>query len=149
MTSWVMRGVREIDLMTASLPCSMRFAIETSPSRVSKRDRAHLAEVHPDRIVGLVERARRGIEVHLLAALALELLVAVRLLRVDDLDASTAERAEEVVELLGRGDVRREELVHFVIEQVALLFAERDELSNLVVFFFDGQSGLPCAGQPY
>ena len=28
-------GVREIDLMTASLPRSMRFAISTSPSRVS------------------------------------------------------------------------------------------------------------------
>ena len=27
-------GVREIDLMTASLPCSIRFAMATSPSRV-------------------------------------------------------------------------------------------------------------------
>jgi len=35
MTSCVTRGVREMDLITASLPCSIRLAIATSPSRVS------------------------------------------------------------------------------------------------------------------
>ena len=43
-----------------------------------QRHRAHLAQVHADRVVRLVERTRRQVEVHLLAALALELVVAGR-----------------------------------------------------------------------
>ena len=65
-----------------------------------ERDGAHLAEVHADRIVRLVERARREVEIHLIAALALELVVAVALLRVDDLNARAPEGAEQIVQLL-------------------------------------------------
>src|SRR5712692_2060222 len=61
-----------------------------------QRDGAHLAQVHPHRIVGLVERAGREIQLQLLGALAGavdRLLVAeVLLIRVDDLDAGAAER---------------------------------------------------------
>ena len=76
-----------------------------------QRHRAHLAQVHADRIVGLVERARRQIELELLGAFgrAVDRLVVpqVLLVGVDDLDAGAAEGVEEIVELVGRGDLRR------------------------------------------
>ena len=126
-----MVGVREIDLMTASLPRSMRLAIATSPSRVSSGTGAHLAQIHADRVVGLVERAGREIELGaVLGAVAIEVLVAaVRLVGVDDLDARAAERVEQVVEVLRRGDLRREHLVDLVVEQVALLLADLNQLA--------------------
>ena len=72
---------------------------------------------------------------------------AVLLLGVDDLDAGAAERAEQVVELVGRGDVGRQQFVDLVVQQVALLLADGDELPHLVVFFFDRQrcSPLPAS----
>ena len=141
-----MVGVREIDLMTASLPRSMRLAISTSPSRVSSGHRAHLAQVHADRIVGLVERAGRQIELELLGPFtgAVEqLLFAVGLLGVDDLDAGAPERAEQIVQFVRRRDVGGQQLVHLVVQQVSLLLADGDELPYFVVFFFDRQRRPP------
>ena len=108
-----------------------------------QRDGAHFAQVHADRIVGLVERARREIELQLLGAFARaidDLVVPeVFLVRVDDLDAGAAERVEEVVELVGGGDLRRKQLVDLVVEQVAFLFADIDQLSNFVVLLLNRQ----------
>ena len=110
-----------------------------------QRHGAHLAQVHADGVVGLVERARREIELRLVAgaaavgALAEELVLAILLLRVDDFDAGVAEGAEQVVQLLGRGDVSGQQLVDFLVEQVALLLAHGDELPYFVVFLFDRQ----------
>jgi hypothetical protein len=67
---------------------------------------------------------RREIELELLGTLARpveQLVLAVLLLRVDDLDAGAAEGAEQIVELLRRCDVGGQQLV------------------DLVVFFFDRQ----------
>ena len=107
-----------------------------------QRDRAHLAQVHADGVVGLVERAGRQVELELLGPFAgavEQLVFAVLLLGVDDLDAGAAERAEQVVELVRRGDVGRQQLVDLVVEQVALFLADGDELLYFVVFFFDRQ----------
>ena len=129
--------------MTASLPCSIRLAMATSPSRVSSGtvpiSRRYM------RTGSFVLSSAPGVRSRSPSSPPSppQLLVAVGLLRIDDLDAGAAERAEQVVELLGRGDVGRQQLVHFVVEQVALLLADGDELSNLVVLFFDGQSQSP------
>ena len=103
---------------------------------------AHLAEVHADRVVRLVERAGRQIELELLGTFARpveQLVVAVGLLGVDDFDAGAAERAEQVVQLVRRRDVGGQQLVDLVVEQVALFLADGDELPHLIVFFFDRQ----------
>ena len=66
-------------------------------------NRAHLAQIHADGIVGLVERARREIELDFLGPFsgAIEkFLFPVGLLRVYDLDTGAAESAEQVVELV-------------------------------------------------
>ena len=75
-----------------------------------ERHGAHLAQVHADGIVGLVEGARREVQLDFFGAFtgAIELfLLAERLLRVDDLDAGTAERPEQIIEILRRRDRRR------------------------------------------
>ena len=135
-------GVREMDLITASLPCSMRLAISTSPSRVSRGTVPISRRYMRTGVVGLVERARRQIQLELLGALARpveQLVVAVGLLGVDDFDAGAAERAEQVVQLVRRRDVGGQQLVDLVVEQVALFLADGDELPHLIVFFFDRQ----------
>src|SRR5258708_537737 len=107
-----------------------------------QRDRPHLAQVHADGIVRLVEGPWREVELELLGSLPRafeEFLLAVRLLGVDYLDAGATERTEKVVQLVGRGNVGRQKLIHLVVEQVSLLLADGDELFDLVVFFFDRQ----------
>ena len=140
-----MVGVREIDLMTASLPRSMRLAIATSPSRVSSGtvpiSRRYM------RTGSLVLSSAPGVRSSSgpsLDAVAIEVLVAaVRLVGIDDLDACAAKRIEEVVEILGRGDLRRQHLVDLVVEEVALLLADRDQLAYFVVSFFNRQGHVP------
>ena len=135
-------GVREIDLMTASLPRSMRLAISTSPSRVSSGtvpiSRRYM------RTGSLVLSSAPGVEIELelLGAFAgpvEQLVFAVFLLGIDDLDARAAERAEQIIELVRRRDVGGQQLVDLVVEQVALFLADGDELLYLIVFFFDRQ----------
>src|SRR6185503_3381191 len=105
---------------------------------------AHLTEIHADRIVGLIERARGEVELGaILRAVAIEVLVgAVRLVGIDDFDSGAAEGIEQVIEILRGGDLRREHLVDLVVEQVTLLFTDGDQLAYFVVSFFKRQ-GLP------
>ena len=111
-------------------------------------DRAHLAQIHPHGIVGALGRLqialdldgqRRARGVDEIAALGL-LLVAVgagargrallaggfRILVVDDVDALLAELAEHVLDLLGGELLRGQDLVQFVIGDIAALLGELD-----------------------
>ena len=101
-----------------------------------QRNGAHLAQIHADRVVGLVERAWSEIQFRLVArSVTIEVLVAaVRLVGIHDLDACGAKGIEEVIEFLGRGDFGRQNLVDLVVEQVALLLADSDQLAYFVVF---------------
>ena len=104
--------------------------------------RAHLAEVHPDRVVGLVERAGGQVELELLGAFAgavEQLVLAVLLFGIDDFDAGAAERAEQIVELVRRRDVGGQKLIDLVVQQVSLFLADGNELPHFIVFFFDRQ----------
>src|SRR5712691_10805082 len=107
MTRLAMIGVREIDFTLAR----------------EQRDGAHLAQVHAHRIVGLVERARREIELELFRAFggAVDRFVVaqVLLIGVDDLDARAAEGVEEIVELVRGGNLGRQQFVDLVVQQVA------------------------------
>ena len=104
--------------------------------------RAHLAQVHADRVVGLVERAGRQVELELLGPFAgavEQLVFAILLFGIDDFDAGAAERAEQIVELVRRRDVGGQQLIDLVVEQVSLFLADGDELLHFIVFFFDRQ----------
>ena len=101
-----------------------------------QRHRPHLAQVHADGVVRLVQGARG--EVELGAFLAL-LGFPELLLRVDDLDPHLAEHGEDVVQLVRGADLGRQHLVHLFVKEIALLLSHGDELSDLVVLFFDRQ----------
>ena len=106
-----------------------------------QRHRAHFPQVHADRVVGLVEGAWREIELELLRPFsrAVDRLVVphVLLVGVDDFDACAAESVEQVIEFVGRGDLGGQEFIHLVVKQVTFLLTDVDELSYLVVLFFD------------
>ncbi len=116
-----------------------------------QRHRAHLAEIHADRIVGLVERARREIELELFGAFGgpVEALFVpeILLIGVDDLDPGAAKGVEEVVQLVRGGNLRRQQLVHLVVQEVAFLLADRDELPHFVVSFLDRQVRVLARGR--
>src|SRR5688572_5368685 len=110
-----------------------------------QRHGAHLAQVHADRIVGLIQRPGREVELHFLAALGRPvelLLLEVRLLGVDDFDARTAKRIEQIVELVRRGDLGRQQFVDLVVQQIAFFLSDGNQLPYFVVFFFNRQAFL-------
>ena len=98
-----------------------------------QRDRAHLAQVHAHRVVGLARPARRprpspppprpprfaGSSAPADGGLGLGGLRG--LLRVDDLDAVVAEHRHQVVDLIGRHDVLGQRVVDLVVGEEALL----------------------------
>jgi len=130
-------GVREIDLMTAKLAALDALGDLDFPFAREERDGAHLAQVHADGIVGLVERARRQSSSSSSALPPCDRAASLRvgLLGVDDLDAAlpnvlkrSSNSSDEVISAA--------ELIDLVVEEIPLLLADGDELLDLVVFFF-------------
>ena len=66
MTALMMAGMREIDLMTDELAALDALGDRHFALAGEQRHRAHLAQVHADGVVGLVEGARREVELHAL-----------------------------------------------------------------------------------
>ena len=143
MTALVIAGMREIDLMTESLPCSMRLAMATSPSRVSSGtvpiSRRYM------RTGSLVLSSAPGVRSSSgpspSAVLALHpVALAVGLLGVDQVDAGAAERGEQLFEIFGRRrQVGGQQIADLVVEQVALLLADDDQLADFIELVFDRQ----------
>ena len=98
MTALMIAGMREIDLMTDELAALDALGDRHLALAGEQRHGAHLAQVHADGVVGLVERARREVELHAVfgpAALAAlhRVALAVPLFGVDQVDAGVAEHA--------------------------------------------------------
>ena len=75
-----------------------------------------------------------------LDAFAFEL---VALFRIDQVDAGAGKHREELFEILGvGGEVRGQQIVHLVVEEVALLLADDDQLPDFIKLIFkrDGHS---------
>jgi hypothetical protein len=72
----------------------MRFAGQ-------QRHRAHLAQVHAHRVVGLFEGSRRQVELDILTLFQVEILVAVELGAVQKVDALGADGGDQVIQILG------------------------------------------------
>ncbi len=97
---------------------------------------AHLAEVHADGVVGLLEGSGREVELYVLGLFAgfglVLFAVAGELVAGEDVDALGVDGGEKVIEVVGRGDVAWEEVVDLSVGQIALFFPCVDELVYVV-----------------
>ena len=139
MIAWKVSGASQRPAIIVSRPASMRLAMAISPSRREQLDRAHLAQIHADRIVGAVGRLarrlggdrgrrrlrrarrppappRRGL-VRLLGLVGL-----------DDVDAHVGEHGVDVLDLLGGHFAVGEDAVQFVDGDIAALLGGLDHL---------------------
>src|SRR5712692_1943242 len=117
-----------------------------------QRHGAHLAQIHADGIVRFFQRTGCQIEVaasfvgvrivlddFLLAALCGNFHRARGLRRslvLINFDAVALEGGEQIVDFFGRMELCRKRIVYFVVEQVAALFAHRNELAYRIIFLF-------------
>jgi hypothetical protein len=129
-------GLDDRQLAALDAPCDFDLALARQQGHG-----AHLAEVHADRVVRLVERPRGEVEFGLFGPVAVDgLAPGVPLLGVHEVDARVAKDGEELFEVFGRrGDLRRQDVVHLVVQEVALLLADDDELPDFLVPVFDRQ----------
>ena len=123
-------GLHDADLAALDALGDLDFALAGEQG-----DGAHLAQVHADGVVGLLEGAGGEVEldvVGLFAGLGLVLVALAGELGVagEDVDALGVDGGEQVVEVVGRGDVAGQEVVDLTIGEIALLFARIDERST-------------------
>src|SRR6202035_1565326 len=116
---------------------------------VEERHGAHLPQVHAHGVVGLLvggetELGRLVLFLVELGGGRLEVVpVLVALGTVDDVDAEIGEPDVDLIQLVGEGDhLLGQHLVDLVVEEIALLLAQLDELLDGGVLLFDvGQAG--------
>ncbi len=148
-------GERVIVLSTSNWPRSMRLAMATSPSRVSRVHGAHFAQIHANRVIRLFEHPRRKVEFALFGYRKVILGFNFRgfgygrigggasglrrgLVFVN-IDSVAFKRGKQVVDFFRGVYFGRQGVVYFVVEQVPALFTQGDELPYLIVFFFNSQ----------
>ena len=137
---------------TSSCPRSMRLAMATSPSRVSSGtvpiSRRYMrtgslvfSSIPGVRSSSLSSAAPAGssLTASASAGSAASSAGARHLGRgriLVNVDAVALEGGEQVVDFFRGVNFRRQDIVYFVVEQVAPLLAHGDELTYLIVFFF-------------
>ena len=106
---------------------------------------AHLAQVHAHRIIGLFQRARSQIQLNVFAGLGVGFDFFQRRrglgLAFEHVNALRADGGQQVIEIFGRMDVVRNEIVGFVVGEVALLFSRVNQLLNVVELVFKSSQG--------
>ena len=136
-------GEREMALSTRIWPRSMRLAISTSPSRVSSGtvpiSRRYM------RTGSLVFSSVPGVRSSSTSSPSseLEILVAGELGGVEQIDALGADGGDQIVEIVGRGDLIGQHVVDVAVGEIALLFAHFDDVVNVVFEFVVNRQNSP------
>ncbi len=112
-------------------------------------DGAHLAQVHAHGVVGFFERSGRKIELYVLglfAGLGLVLVApsAAVVVIAAELDALGVDGGEQVVEVVGRGDVAGQQVVDLAEGEVTLFLAYFDNLVFIRFEFFSHVRAHSC-----
>ena len=144
-------GEREMAFMTRSLSTLDALGDFDFALAGEQGNGAHLAEVHADGVVGLLEGSGREIELYvvgLFAGLGLVLFaIAGELVAGEHIDALGVDGGEKVIEIVGGGDVAGQEVVDLAVGEISLFFPGVDELVYVVfvlVNFFSHGSAHSC-----
>ena len=96
-------------------------------------NRAHLAQVHADRVVGLLQGSGRQVQFDVLAVFQVEVLVA-ELGAVQQVNALGADGGDQVVQIFGRRThLIRQHVVDVAVGEVALFLAHFDQSVDVVI----------------
>ena len=97
---------------------------------------AHLAQIHADRVVGFFECSGCEIEFDVFAGLEVTFVKLVegagRLRAFQHINALTSDGRDEIIEIVGRMHVMRDEIVYLIVSEVAFLFSHVDQFLNVV-----------------
>ena len=100
-----------------------------------QRNGAHFAQIHAHGVVGLLERARRQVELDIFALFKFEVLVGAELGAVEQVNALCANGGDEVVEVVGGADLIWQDVVDIAVGEIAFFLADLDEAVNVVFEF--------------
>ncbi len=103
-----------------------------------QRNRAHLAQIHADRVISFFQRAGREIEFHILAGfnVCVELLVTWDLGPFEHIDALRADGGQQVFDVVGRLNIVGNQVIHLVVSEITFLFSHIDQFFDIVVLIF-------------
>ena len=102
-----------------------------------QRNRAHLAQIHADRIVGFLQSARARDRVPCPRRLrSRRISCRPDLGPLEHINALRADGGQQVLEVVGRMHVVRDQIVHLVIGEITLLFSHIDQFFDIVVLVF-------------
>ena len=107
-----------------------------------QRHGAHLAQVHAHRIVGLLQRPGREVQINFFTGLKFFGLVKAgrrRFGAFNDIDTLGANGGQKIVEIFRRVHVMRDEIIGLIVGEIALLFSRIDQLLNIVKFIVQSQ----------
>ena len=133
MISWITSGARKMRLehrVLAALDAARDFDFAFAREQ---RHRAHLAEVHADRIVDLLADSRGQFEIDQVFAGFFDLLFEILGL-FEDFDAGDVEAGEHVIDVGAAGEIAGQDFADFVVQDVAFLLAHLYEPLKPVVF---------------
>src|SRR5690348_3163913 len=117
-----------------------------------QRNGAHFAQIHAHRVVGLLQGARRQVELDVLTHLHVVGLVQTGGRHfggtLKNINALRADGGQQVIQILGRVDVMRNQVVHLTVGEVSLFLAHIYQLFDVVKLVFKSQNGLPLCRRP-
>ncbi len=143
--SRITMGEREMALSTRICPRSMRLAISTSPSRVSSGtvpiSRRYM------RTGSLVFSSVPGVRSSSTSSpsSSSKSLSPGNLGAVEQIDALGADGGDQIVKIVGRADLVRQNVVDVAVGEIALLFADFDQACNLLRICFVNRQIIPLS----
>ena len=100
-----------------------------------QRNGAHFAQIHANGVVGFFKRARRQVELDVFALFQFEIFVAWQIWGVEQVDALGADGCDQIVQVVGRANLIRQDVVDIAVGEIALFLADVDQAVNIVFEF--------------
>ena len=109
-----------------------------------QRHSSHLAQIHAHRVVRLLQRSRRQIQLDVFALLQLKVFVAGEFRSVEQVNALRSNRRDQIVQIVGRTNLIRQRVVHFAVGEIALLLAGLDQTMHVLFKLVFNRQNMPA-----